>query len=93
VAYPVSKGLEGHARYGEAVRQAFSDRPTCEKGLRSRGYGEGWWSAEPAVGRVAHGIPKRVDRLRSLGNAVVPQVVEIIGRAILAASVETGCKR
>jgi DNA (cytosine-5)-methyltransferase 1 len=31
-----------------------------------------WWSVEPDVGRVANGIPKRVDRLRSLGNAVVP---------------------
>ena len=33
----------------------------------------GWWPTEPPVGRVAHGIPKRVDRLRCLGNAVVPQ--------------------
>ena len=31
------------------------------------------WSAEPDVGRVAHGIPNRVDRLKCLGNAVVPQ--------------------
>jgi DNA (cytosine-5)-methyltransferase 1 len=45
----------------------------------------GWWESEPDVGRVAHGIPSRVDRLRCLGNAVVPQVVEAIGRAILDA--------
>jgi len=44
-----------------------------------------WWQSEPDVGRVAHGVPARVDRLRSLGNAVVPQVVEVIGRAILEA--------
>jgi DNA (cytosine-5)-methyltransferase 1 len=44
-----------------------------------------WWSVEPDVGRVAHGVPSRVDRLRCLGNAVVPQVVEVIGRAILEA--------
>jgi DNA (cytosine-5)-methyltransferase 1 len=31
-----------------------------------------WWATEPDVGRVAHGIPRRVDRLRGLGNAVVP---------------------
>ena len=33
----------------------------------------GRWPAEPNVGRVAHGVPARVDRLRCLGNAVVPQ--------------------
>ena len=42
-----------------------------------------WWEAEPSVGRVAHGISRRVDRLKGLGNAVVPQVVELIGRRIL----------
>lgn len=34
---------------------------------------DGWWPAEPDVGRVAYGIPSRVDRLKCLGNAVVPQ--------------------
>jgi DNA (cytosine-5)-methyltransferase 1 len=47
----------------------------------------GWWAVEPDVGRVAHGIPARVDRLRSLGNAVVPQIPEVIGNAILDAEV------
>jgi DNA (cytosine-5)-methyltransferase 1 len=42
-----------------------------------------FWSVEPDVGRVAHGIPKRMDRLRGLGNAVVPQCAEYIGRSIL----------
>ncbi len=41
------------------------------------------WSTEPNVGRVAHGIPSRVDRLKALGNAVVPQVAELVGREIL----------
>jgi DNA (cytosine-5)-methyltransferase 1 len=41
------------------------------------------WEPEPNMGRVAHGVPRRVDRLRALGNAVVPQVVEEIGRAIM----------
>jgi DNA (cytosine-5)-methyltransferase 1 len=45
----------------------------------------GWWRSEPNVGRVAHGVPARVDRLKGLGNAVVPQIPELIGRAILAA--------
>ena len=43
------------------------------------------WEPEPGVGRVANGIPRRMDRLRALGNSVVPQVVEVIGRAILEA--------
>jgi DNA (cytosine-5)-methyltransferase 1 len=45
-----------------------------------------WWEIEPAVDRVANGIPARLDRLRGLGNAVVPQVAEYIGRCIVAAS-------
>jgi len=45
----------------------------------------GQWSVEPDVGRVAHGVPARVDRLHGLGNAVVPQIPEILGRAILSA--------
>ena len=44
---------------------------------------ENWWSIEPRVGRVAHGVSGRVDRLKQLGNAVVPQIPELIGRAIL----------
>ena len=43
------------------------------------------WATEPAVGRVANGIPDRVDRLKGLGNAVVPQIPEAIGRCILDA--------
>jgi DNA (cytosine-5)-methyltransferase 1 len=43
------------------------------------------WFAEPAVGRVADGVPARVDRLRTLGNSVVPQIPEIIGHAIMNA--------
>ncbi len=37
-----------------------------------------FWAVEPNVGRVAHGIPKRVDRLKGLGNAIVPQVAALI---------------
>lgn len=60
-------------REGKAV-DAFASGIRCE------------WSTEPAVGRVANGVPNRVDRLKGLGNAVVPKIPEIIGRAIIAAT-------
>lgn len=43
----------------------------------------GFWSVEPDVGRVADGVPRRVDRLRGLGNAIVPQVAEYVGRCVM----------
>lgn len=48
----------------------------------------GVWEPEPCVGRVAHGVPDRMDRLARLGNAVVPQIPELIGRAIMEAENE-----
>lgn len=42
--------------------------------IESCGYGKSgqWWSVEPNVGRLAHGIPNRVDRLKGIGNGQVP---------------------
>jgi DNA (cytosine-5)-methyltransferase 1 len=40
------------------------------------------WAVEPDVGRVAHGIPRRMDRLRGLGNAIVPQIACLLGQRI-----------
>ena len=45
----------------------------------------GNWDFEPNVGRVANGIPYRVDRLKGLGNAIVPQIAYQIGKAIMEA--------
>jgi DNA (cytosine-5)-methyltransferase 1 len=55
--------------------------------------GAGWWAAEPDVGRVVDGPAARVDRrkrLIALGNAVVPDIPQIIGRAILEAEQRGG---
>ena len=43
---------------------------------------DGQWDVEPNVGRVANGVPNRVDRLRALGNGVVPQVAYKVARMI-----------
>jgi len=52
------------------------------------GFGN-FWLPEPAVGRVANGIPRRVDRLRGLGNAIVPQIAMRIGQTIKQVEAET----
>ena len=41
-----------------------------------------WWEVEPRLGRVVNGVPNRVDRLKGLGNAIVPQVAYEIFYAI-----------
>jgi len=71
-ADPIGPRLE--ERQGQPGNDG-AQQPPSERGYR--------WEPEPQLGRVAHGIPARVDRLRALGNAVVPQVVEAIGRAIM----------
>lgn len=61
-----------------------ADRENAENAWQSpRCKKLGNWDTEPAVGRVAHGIPDRIYRNRCLGNAVVPQVAEEIARTTL----------
>lgn len=45
--------------------------------------GYGWWETEPRVGRVVNGSPVRLDRLRALANAVVPQLAEYVGYSLI----------
>jgi DNA (cytosine-5)-methyltransferase 1 len=68
----VCEGLEGQRTLAGRISEELKNaRNSCG------------WAVEPDVGRVANGVPGRVDRLKQLGNAVVPQIPEIIGRAIL----------
>ena len=52
-----------------------TERPSTER--------SSWWEVEPNVGRVVNGIPKRVDRLKSLGNSLIPQIPYYIGQSII----------
>ena len=71
----------------QKTRDASSKRTRGGEHTQRCGNDQGpTWLPEPNVGRVAHGVPRRVDRLKALGNAVVPQVVEQIGEAILEAN-------
>jgi DNA (cytosine-5)-methyltransferase 1 len=65
------QGLEGEITEGKLSREQQGCFTECD-----------WWTVEPGVGRVAHGVPNRVDRLKSLGNAIVPQVAYQIMKAI-----------
>ena len=71
VAYPHSAHSEGR-RLSSGTYTQYANTVSA-----------GWWEAEPAVGRVANGLPGQSHRLKQLGNAVVPQIPELIGRAIM----------
>jgi DNA (cytosine-5)-methyltransferase 1 len=87
---------DGAPHLADASQAGLSNYQGRSAGTQRNGSGAvdgcGWssgrhdnWSTEPAVGRVADGVPSRVDRLGALGNAVVPQIPELIGRAIMQA--------
>ena len=55
-----------------------------ERPFRSQGYGREWWATEPDVGRVAHGVAARVDRLKAIGNGQVPAVAALAWEMLTA---------
>jgi len=81
VADTNGEGLQGH---GEGLEEPCQILTQETAGLFSSGTGSDQWAVEPDVGRVAHGVPNRVDRIKQLGNSVVPQIPEMLGRAIMA---------
>jgi len=78
VAHPDSERRCG----GDTQRQDAEDVGQPPRDSWSVTGGVETWGVEPDVGRVANGIPKRVDRIRGLGNAIVPQIAKQIGLAI-----------
>jgi len=75
--------LEGFGQSSRQLSKTFFATDSSEE--RQRTMDQGWWSVEPNVGRVANGVSGRVHRLRGLGNSIVPQIVEEIGKAIIEA--------
>ena len=76
------RGAVGAHGMGNPHQPRLEIRLDGNAGQQSAAERAGWWLSEPDVGRVAHGVPARVDRLRALGNAVVPQIPEVIADAI-----------
>lgn len=68
-------GRAGDVQMGRVRRQ----EAVKENGIVRRNE----WEPEPAIRRVANGIPDRMDRLRGLGNALVPQAAEFLGWMIM----------
>ena len=67
-------------------RSIFEQEPSerqRKRQLGSAGSSPAKWQPEPGVGRVADGIPNRLDRITALGNAVVPQQILPIFQAIV----------
>ncbi len=65
----------------DTQRQSVNGHAGCSSSTH-RQPEQNWWTTEPDVGRVANGIPKRVDRLKGLGNAIVPQIAQQIAESI-----------
>ena len=75
-----SIGIQRYWSSGEQVAYSYEGQeiPLCSGERPSATQ----WDVEPCVGRVAHGVSNRVDRIRGLGNAIVPQIAMNIGLSI-----------
>ena len=78
-----SKTSHGSASKPSGIRREPELIVSRGKLERYTDYAKTQWAIEPNVGRVAYGIPRRVDRLRGLGNAVLPQIPQFLGECIL----------
>jgi len=82
VADPDNQRPQGRlSGWQDTERQSVVGHAGCSSATH-RQPTKNWWTTEPNVGRVANGIPKRVDRLKGLGNAIVPQIAQQIAESI-----------
>lgn len=89
VAYPGGHGLEAQPAEAIVFNAAFV-RGVCGR-LSEMGGAREWTEPRPIGARpmeVGNGIPDELGEIKAYGNAVVPQIPELIGRAILAAEAE-----
>lgn len=82
VAHHSGHGVQGHSPF---PLQRLQRVPWGENGRRASNWLNGWPADSPRICRGGHGIPRYVDRIRSIGNSVVPQITYELGQAILEA--------
>ena len=82
VADPDGSRSKARLPRSEPGQEGFTGEPDDRRHQRGRRTPDGLWTAEPPVRRVVNGLPRRVDRIKGLGNAIVPQIAEQIGLAI-----------
>lgn len=80
VAYPTSARFQGGFAFREAPKIPTHGNANQESPWSSR---RGHMASDAALVRVPHGIPHRMDRIKGLGNAVVPQIVTWVGERII----------
>jgi DNA (cytosine-5)-methyltransferase 1 len=75
----------GSTRWQRSSVEEIQRIETLSRQLKRMGqeFRNGHWKTDSGIHRLADGVPRRVDRLRCLGNAVVPQVAQFIGEMIL----------
>lgn len=76
IAYPNETQFQGGGISGRIYTEHANARNPC------------WGKDKPGLERTSDGVPYRVDRVGALGNAVVPQIPELLGRAYAASVLE-----
>lgn len=96
IAYPHKVGRDSAGKYFDAINAIpaghsrypapIAGRRDLECRLRALVAPDISRTGSSRSGREAHGLPNRLDRIAACGNAVVPQIPELIGRAIMEAA-------